>query len=97
MEKLDPAKFHYWERDSRRSVPPIQVIYNPAFGRDGRLLGEGELKALKGAGEAAASGEVEVNGVVGDEVTKPPTKKYQYRVADEQPPATGYFTITNVR
>jgi hypothetical protein len=26
---------------------------------------------------------------------KPPTRKYQYIVAQNQPNATGYFTITN--
>ena len=93
VERLAPDRFHYYGRDSRRAVPPVQVIRNPAFGPDGSAQA---VKAIAADGNGAALEEVAGQSVVEDVVRRPPTKKYEYRVSEEQPPATGYFTITNV-
>lgn len=100
VEKLDPEKFHYYQRDQRRLQPRREVILNPAFGADGQLLlpearHNNQIPAAGGSIHVAAATSPASLG--GDAVTKPPTRKYQWRVSQEQPPASGYFTITNVQ
>src|SRR5436190_2280126 len=73
VEKLDPAKFHYYPRDARRNQPPIQTILNPSA-QEG-LLPSQTLEAIEGY--PALDSATEVSPMI--EGVRPPTRKYKYR------------------
>lgn len=98
IERFEPNKFHYYNRDSRRNVPETVIIANPEL-----IPGAPRLEAAVQESIAAESEELKGNADLilqqksSTEVfgMRPPTKKYQYRLAASQPDSSGYFTITN--
>jgi len=111
IPKFNPEQYHYYSRDSRRAVPPTTIILNPLFqtaespdipqlSPEVQKSLAAESRQLKETAELVkeqvifdtVAGQTGVPDVMG---VKPPTKKYVYRVADSQPDANGYFTITN--
>lgn len=88
IKRFDPKEFHYYPRDTRRAAPPVVIIENPEFKG---LLTQGQTKPISSGPEEIVQS-AESAAELG---MKPPTRKYEYRVALKQPEATGYFTITN--